>query len=55
MIADALTTDYLRTAVELLVLVIKQCPRNAREIERLNGYQVLGGILSLKSHILSRY
>ena len=52
LICLATTSEYLRTAVRLLVLVIKHSPRNAREMERFNGYAILSMLLEKKHSLL---
>ena len=54
LISCATTSEYLKSAVELLVLVIKHSPRNVREMERVNGYAVLGMLLETKNALLNR-
>jgi hypothetical protein len=54
LISSATTAAYLKSAVELLVLVIKHSPRNVREMERVNGYAVLGMLLETKHALLNR-
>jgi hypothetical protein len=54
MIACAASAEYLEAAVQLLVLVIKHSPRNVREMERVNGYAILGMLLEGKHALLNR-
>jgi hypothetical protein len=40
LVSDAQSSEYFAAAIALCVLLIQQSPRNVREMERLNGYQV---------------
>lgn len=53
LISTAATARYFKAAVALLVLAIKHHPANVREMERVNGYAILGMLLESKHGLLS--
>ena len=54
LVDDSDSAEYLQHAIELFVLMVTQSSRNAREVEHINGYAILGGLLSRKSALLTR-
>lgn len=53
LVADASSAGYLENALELLSLVVRQCPRNARDLRDSQGFQVLAGLLMARHRLIS--
>ena len=51
-LADSTTVSYFGVATELLVLCLRRQPTNCQQMERLNCYQLLSGILAQKMHLV---